>query len=1756
MACQSQADSPATTERAAQSASAALTPPPPAVLVGSVNVPSGGANLSLGIYDSSGQLVRTLKEAEPTAAGSAAISWDGQDDFHNTLPGGSYSWRALTTTASAVDEGSIAQRGTPTSGVEVNSAGIQVVAVDPSGNIYEASVWEEFHQELRSWTSSGARRWGAAISALGGALAVDESYVYAAMNVDGENRIQRYPSSPSSDNVTPVPWSGQTVTGYIRANASGGHQVFGLDVDDSRLWVSNRGTNSIAIYDKTSGALLSQFSVTDPHGLAADDAGHVWVAQGTSSVVEYDVNGTTLAQITGLSGPFAVAVGGPSNHVYIAEAATGRVKEYLPSTQALVRTLFGKALPGPVHDDRLRWPDTVDPECTTGLCVYGAGGGLAVDSTGRIIIADYGNQRVQVYNADGTLAQSRFNGYANAPQVDPNVNPNLVLSGGLEYSVDHSNAVTHGNWSLANNWTPNGASARTSFSGATSHRKLSNGREYIYAFVGQSVYVHQIASDGQSARLSAVIGNSGSALSNAADTNANGTIESGEVSNKAGTAPYTTFAPGLWIDVAGNLFIANGTGNSLQKLPLEGFDAQANPLYDWTHLVTVAAGDSTFWHFAPTNIRVDPVNGDVYRIGNTTQASSNPFWMGGTTIERRTTTGRSLFYIKPTISTDPTFVPAGLVATATDTDGNYFYAGISGSIPNAGQVAVKMYTTDGLLVTSGDVGATNGTATGWIDGGFGLSAFTVDGTHYVYTEDSFYGRAIRFRINDLGTLQRDPGATFTWTPSASPQIITVEASVPDAIEGATSAPGVLTFTRTDSRGDLTVNFTTSGTATSGADYVLGNSSAHFANGQFSTTVSVGVVADTVADGNETVVLTLAAGDGYATGTPSAATVTLHDQTVLTVSASPATINVANQSATYVVTRSNTDLPQTVNYTLGPPFVQIATATASSVTYATTSANAVTDGSVATSWMTSGNATNSGTDDEPWIRFDFAAVHALGTMRVNNFNGGEGQRAAKDIDVFTSTDGTTFTLFGSRQLRPGSTDLAAAQWQEVDLGGIQAKSVKLAIRTNHANVVFYHGTSFEGAWANNSITGLSEVQFYEPGASPSDIAAIAGNKTGGHFSTGTLAFAAGQSTASVTVTSVDRNLVNQPPKPLELRLLGNGTFTVGTPGTASVTILNDRLGPVVSLAAELPSAVRGGAAGKFRFTRQGDLSSPLTVTYGSGLTPLVVASTGASSSYGAATPNNTTDGRADTFWMSAGNSQNEGKDYTPWISFAFPQVQSIGGFRVRNFSNLEAGRGARNVEVLVSTDGSTFSSIGTKVFNVGTSDPANVQWQDIDLFNVPARIVKLAIHDNHYNWNFYQSPALEGPWANASITGLSDVDFLGGSTATITEFAPGTLTGSVVIPAGQSYVDLPINALASATPGHLLTLAVTSNDTAYTVGSSRSASVTIVDEVFATPVPIVSSSASSSYSWMTPTSASYDGDLSTPWMTSGNSDHEGHDDTPWIIYNFDQVRTLGTLRLSNFNSGENGRGAKDVELFVSTDGSTFTSIGTRQFPRGASSNTTGTWQDVALGGVRAGAVKIVIHTDWFGTTFYQNSSYEGAWANASITGLSEIQFYAALPIASSSASSSYDYRWPATASYDGDTTTLWFTAGNAPNEGRDYQPWIQYTFDQVYSLGLMQVSNYNGGEYWRGPKDVEVFVSQDGTSFSSLGYQLFTLGSPTTTGGTWQAFDLQGVPAKAVKLAIHTNYYGRTFYDSPDLEIPWANGSITGLSEVQFYAPRH
>jgi VCBS repeat-containing protein len=108
-----------------------------------------------------------------------------------------------------------------------------------------------------------------------------------------------------------------------------------------------------------------------------------------------------------------------------------------------------------------------------------------------------------------------------------------------------------------------------------------------------------------------------------------------------------------------------------------------------------------------------------------------------------------------------------------------------------------------------------------------------------------------------------------------PQVVTV-AKVSDATEGG--ADGLFRFTRIgDLSGVLSFDYSVSGSSTaSGSDYTLPNGPLAFTAGSATTDVQVQATADNLVEGDETLIVNVASGTGYTVGTPSSATLTIHD----------------------------------------------------------------------------------------------------------------------------------------------------------------------------------------------------------------------------------------------------------------------------------------------------------------------------------------------------------------------------------------------------------------------------------------------------------------------------------------------------------------------------------------------------------------------------------------------------------------------------------------------------------------------------------------------------------------------------------------------------------------------------------------------------------------------------------------------------------------------------------------------------------------
>jgi hypothetical protein len=89
--------------------------------------------------------------------------------------------------------------------------------------------------------------------------------------------------------------------------------------------------------------------------------------------------------------------------------------------------------------------------------------------------------------------------------------------------------------------------------------------------------------------------------------------------------------------------------------------------------------------------------------------------------------------------------------------------------------------------------------------------------------------------------------------------------------------GIFTIYRTGSTGAaLVVNYTMSGTATSGSDYSALAGSVTIANGSSTATVTVTPIDDSVSEGTnpESVIVTITSSTAYFAGSPSSATVSI------------------------------------------------------------------------------------------------------------------------------------------------------------------------------------------------------------------------------------------------------------------------------------------------------------------------------------------------------------------------------------------------------------------------------------------------------------------------------------------------------------------------------------------------------------------------------------------------------------------------------------------------------------------------------------------------------------------------------------------------------------------------------------------------------------------------------------------------------------------------------------------------------------------
>jgi len=474
-------------------------------------------------------------------------------------------------------------------------------------------------------------------------------------------------------------------------------------------------------------------------------------------------------------------------------------------------------------------------------------------------------------------------------------------------------------------------------------------------------------------------------------------------------------------------------------------------------------------------------------------------------------------------------------------------------------------------------------------------------------------------------------ATATETLPAAPAFAGVDESTSVA---AAPDTGVFTLTRTgDVTQALTVNVTIGGTAGNGTDYDAIATTATFAAGSSTATIIVNPIDDAAVEPSETVIVSVAAGNGYTLGSPNSATVTIGDNDVPNISASIAattpaaaeggatgqftitlsgtsptdvTVNFAvsgtaaandyaslgtgvvipagQTSATLTVTPTNdtvfegsetviVTLASGTGYTLGTPANATVTIadndSAPSATIAATTANAAEGGATGQFTVTLSNASNSATTVNYTVNgtatsdSDYTALTGSVTIAAGSTNGTIAVTAVDD-NVFEGSETVVATLASGTGYTVGATNSGTVTIADNDA----APTATIAATTANANETGPTNGVFT-ITLNRASSSATTVNYTVGGTatSGSDYTALAGS----------VQIAAGSTTGTVTVTPVD-DTTTESSETVVVTLASGTGYSVGTPGNATVNIAdNDTLAAAPVLVSAVSRRTHGAMA---------------------------------------------------------------------------------------------------------------------------------------------------------------------------------------------------------------------------------------------------------------------------------------------------------------------------------------------------------------------------------------------------------------------------------------------------------------------------------------------------------------------------------------------------------------------------------------------------
>lgn len=679
---------------------------------------------------------------------------------------------------------------------------VEAMAVGPDGSVYTNAAWDEGGGEIGKYVNGtkvgiagGTHGWG---NTGGDAIAINGTYLYAAMSIDNENGKltgSSYPPNGSTwfgitrrllSNITQgAPFAGgvgnlnnTTTNSFLILNtapATTDAGVRGLAATSKELYVSNAYANQIQVFDANTMAPLRSWAAASPGRIAVDTDGSLWVIQGMQSsmrsVVHYSAAGAALPGTVALppsavpadltispSGQLLIADDGPSQQILIYNEVGGQT-QYAGALGAQGGIFQGT--PG-----------------TPGNWRFNGLTGLGFDSAGNLYVAQngaglraFGSSLVgqgtvlESYNWSTQALNWRLHGllFVDGAALDP-ASPNDVYSGSKHFTLNYS-APTGQEWNYAGFTLnpiryPDDPALHTTrgVRGEPLVRRI-NGRRFLYT---QDMYAHylsiyrfQSSTDGEVAVPSGLLsqnpipGNWPQGQPTTGewmwrDANGDGAVEPTEIQTNP-TTGNTVYNGYWWVDDAANVWLATA-GFGIREMPLQGVDSAGNPIYQYQG-AKVFPMPQPFTRIA--RIVYVSETDTMYISGYTsTQPYAAADWKAiGTVLARYNNWSSGSPSLQWTVQLP--YVPASTLPAAVGlaAAGNYVF------VAESQTAHLDVYdASTGQQVGVLSPGSTVGNTSGWIDVEMGISAAVrANGEYVVLAEEDCHAKVLMYR----------------WTPSSS-----------------------------------------------------------------------------------------------------------------------------------------------------------------------------------------------------------------------------------------------------------------------------------------------------------------------------------------------------------------------------------------------------------------------------------------------------------------------------------------------------------------------------------------------------------------------------------------------------------------------------------------------------------------------------------------------------------------------------------------------------------------------------------------------------------------------------------------------------------------------------------------------------------------------------------------------------------------------------------------------------------------------------